>query len=112
MVQLNLLWRPNTYEYGTGIVPNKGEGWLTFSAEGEVRLHVHRPVLSLAWRGTSGPPGTAHLHPNGSTAIRRAAGGDCCPACRPAFVAEGLLCWGFACAVWEQEALPAAVCGG
>lgn len=35
--QVNLLWRPSTYDYGTGIVPNKGPGWQNYLAEDEVR---------------------------------------------------------------------------
>lgn len=34
---LNLLWRPVTYEYGSGVVPNKGDGWQNYADEGEVR---------------------------------------------------------------------------
>ncbi len=33
---LTLLWRPVTYEYDTGIVPNKGDGWQYYADEGEV----------------------------------------------------------------------------
>ena len=39
----NVLWRPVTYEYGTGLVPNKGEGWQHYHDEGEVRVSsIHR----------------------------------------------------------------------
>ena len=34
---LGQLWRTSSYEYGTGVVPNKGEGWQSYAAEGEVR---------------------------------------------------------------------------
>lgn len=33
---LNSLWRPVTYAYGTGLVPNKGQDWQYYSDEGEV----------------------------------------------------------------------------
>ena len=33
---LGQLWRTSSYEYGTGVVPNKGEGWQSYAAEGEV----------------------------------------------------------------------------
>ena len=33
---LGQLWRTSSYEYGTGVVPNKGEGWRSYAAEGEV----------------------------------------------------------------------------
>ena len=43
------LWRTNTYNYGTGVVPNHGEGWQSYAAaEGEVRKKpcAHHPHAS------------------------------------------------------------------
>ncbi len=37
---LALLFRPATYEYGTGVVPNKGDGWQYYADEGEVSQAV------------------------------------------------------------------------
>ena len=48
LAQLDFLWRPVTYEYGTGVVPNKGEGWPSFAGgEGEVRLLMCRRLLAV-----------------------------------------------------------------
>ena len=41
---LGQLWRPATYDYGSGIVPNQGEGWQSYAAEGEVRSS-HLPAM-------------------------------------------------------------------
>ncbi len=45
---LGALWRTNTYNYGTGVVPNHGEGWQSYAAEGEVRPHLHHPHASCS----------------------------------------------------------------
>ena len=49
---LGTLWRTVTYDYGTGVVPNHGEGWQSYAAEGEVRTwRAFMPFLAAApWR--------------------------------------------------------------
>lgn len=43
---VNLLWRPSTYDYGTGIVPNKGPGWQNYLAEDEGSRRRYRRLFA------------------------------------------------------------------
>ncbi|EIE26108.1 hypothetical protein COCSUDRAFT_52686 [Coccomyxa subellipsoidea C-169] len=51
---LNLLWRPASYEYGTGVVPNKGDGWQYYADEGEGTRRRYRRLFAEGEGGASG----------------------------------------------------------
>ncbi|CAL8470356.1 g9898 [Coccomyxa elongata] len=59
---LTLLWRPVTYDYGTGVVPNKGDGWQYYADEGEGTRRRYRRLFAEGEGGAVG--GSAGCFPD------------------------------------------------
>ncbi|CAL5228510.1 g11659 [Coccomyxa viridis] len=66
---LGALWRTNTYNYGTGVVPNHGEGWQSYAAaEGEGSRRLHRRLLQDSESEGGGSGSSAGCFPDFYTA--------------------------------------------